>query len=141
MVVLSGALRERARMGTGIDHGQLGSMRLRPGAGGRHAGPGGAPGGALQREGLPVGVVPAAARACGLAGPRLSACNEQQLNPYRRPPADGGWSVTMTLCLTAQPSCRAAVSPIWLRLKTSRQRPPVSNSGALPAAIGKGSGS
>jgi hypothetical protein len=63
VVVLSGAVRERARVGARTDHRELGPLRLRPGTGSWYAGPGGPSGGGLQREGLPVGVVPAAARA------------------------------------------------------------------------------
>jgi hypothetical protein len=69
--VLPRSLPERARVGTGPDHRVLGAVRLWPGAGCPGAGgwPGRAHGGVLQRGAeLPVGVVPAAARAVRLVG-------------------------------------------------------------------------
>jgi hypothetical protein len=62
VVVLPGAVPERARMGTGPDHCVMGAVRLRGGAGRVRGRRGRAHGGVLQRgAGLPVGVVPAAA--------------------------------------------------------------------------------
>src|SRR5690348_7166894 len=63
MVVLPGAVPERARVGTGPDHSVVGAVQLPGGAGCVRGRCGRAPGGVLQGEGLPVGVVPAAARA------------------------------------------------------------------------------
>jgi hypothetical protein len=63
---LPGAVRERARLGAGEDHCELGAVGVCPGAGGSDRRTGGACGRLLRGEGLPVGVVPAAARAAGL---------------------------------------------------------------------------
>jgi hypothetical protein len=61
MVVLPGAVPERARVGTGADHRVVGAVRLPGGAGGVRGRRGRAYVGVLQRgAGLPVGVVPAA---------------------------------------------------------------------------------
>jgi len=72
LVVLPGAVLERARVGTGPDHRVVGAVRLPARAGGAGAnrwGPGGAHGGVLQRGArLPAGVVPATTRAAGLTG-------------------------------------------------------------------------
>ena len=72
MVVLSGALRERARVGAGPDHGVMVDVRLRSGAGCWHTGAAGAPGGVLRGiAGLPVGVVPALVRAAAVTASEL----------------------------------------------------------------------
>jgi hypothetical protein len=64
LVVLPGALPERARVGSGPDHRELDAVRLPARAGRWHAGPSGAPGGALRCiSRLPVGAVPAPVRA------------------------------------------------------------------------------
>jgi len=60
--VLPGAVRQRARVGTGQDHRELGAVWLCPGARGSDRRTGRACGRLLRREGLPVGLVPAAAR-------------------------------------------------------------------------------
>jgi hypothetical protein len=62
LVALSGAVRQRARVGAGPDHGELDAVRVRPGGRGPRARPGAR--GRLLRggEGLPLGLVPAAAR-------------------------------------------------------------------------------
>ena len=56
---LSGALRERARMGAGPDHRVLVDVRLRPSGGRERTGAAGASGGVLRGVArLPVGLVP-----------------------------------------------------------------------------------
>ena len=61
LVVLPGAVRERARVGAGPDHGDVDAVRLPAGVGRAPAWPR-APGRVLRGgAGLPVGVVPAAA--------------------------------------------------------------------------------
>jgi hypothetical protein len=69
LVVLPEEVRERARVGAGPDHCQLDAVRVRPGSRGPRERPG--PRGRVLRggEGLPVGLVPAAART-GRSAPR-----------------------------------------------------------------------
>jgi hypothetical protein len=70
LVVLSRAVRERPRVGTRPDHGQLVAVRLCPGGRGERGRGAGAYGGVLRGlAGVQVGVVPAAVRAAAIKGP------------------------------------------------------------------------
>jgi hypothetical protein len=72
--MLSGAVRERPRVGPWSDHGVVVAVRLRPGARGERRRGAGASGGVLRGvAGVPVGVVPPAVRAEGLELPGARA--------------------------------------------------------------------
>ena len=72
--MLSGAVRERPRVGPWADHGVVVAVRLRPGGRGERGRGAGASGGVLFGvAGVPVGVVPAPVRAARLGRTGVSA--------------------------------------------------------------------